>query len=101
LGIESEEYLAVRLEMFLEVVQKKIPFLCSPRNFFDAIEPSRKSRDPIEFPAEFGERLERFDLPSPAFDLKEIEQLSKDRVPFQIETQTAMTELLADVQKKA
>lgn len=87
--------------MFLEIVQKKIPFPCSPGHFFDPIESSRKSRDPIELAAEFGQRLKRLDLPRFAFHLKEIEQLGKDRVPFQVETQTAMAKLLADVQKKA
>ena len=100
LRVQREEDFAVRLQVILEIIEKKLPFRQPPRDSFCAIESSGEGCDPIEFSAEIWQGFEWFYLPGFALDLKKVEQLGEEWKPFQIETHAAMSKLLANEQEK-
>src|ERR1700736_134511 len=94
-GVDLEQNFAARVEMSIQVVQEKFPFVRIPttRLVFAAIKRSRKTGYQIELAAEIRQRLECPDSPGHALQAEELNQLVGKREISHIEAKAFVTGL--------
>src|SRR4029077_4713986 len=98
--IQRKKYPSVRLEVLPKIVQEELPFRHAPGFFLYPVESGGERGDPIKFPAQVRRRFECLDFPGLARHAEQIQQIGEHRIPLEVESETAMTELLADVEKE-
>src|SRR5215212_11314305 len=86
--------------MSLQVIEEKFPFRHPPRLLLHPIETSRECGDPVEFSVELGEWFKSFNFPRLSLHPHQIQQIGKDRIPLQVQTQAMVAVMLTKIDKE-
>src|SRR2546423_6290222 len=102
-GIDSKKNSATRTQVTREISEKEVPFIDPPdiTTLDIDIKSSGKRGNQIEFATKVGQRFERKNRVDDAFDLKQLNEIGKDRRFANVQPQTAVAKSLANKQKES